>query len=122
MNERLFVRLETSLNVVEGCQWPRFIEQYLRPSKKRDLMKLEIQAQGRHQHPVELKGVRFRYFPTPAVWTAAWSSSVMALAPRCQMRGLETTSTTRRNGRGPDSSLISPSTFVCTRRSLTESR
>ena len=32
--------------------------------------------------------------------------SEMVVAPRLQMGGLETISATRRNGRGPDSSLV----------------
>jgi hypothetical protein len=36
----------------------------------------------------------------------------MALAPQFQMRGLETISMTRRDGRGPDSSLIAVYTEV----------
>ena len=43
--------------------------------------------------------------PDPVTWRVGRCSSEMALAPRHQMRGLETISTTRHNGRGPDSSL-----------------
>ena len=55
--------------------------------------------------------------PDPVTWRADRLSSKMALAPRLQMRGLETLwlSTTRRNGRGPDSSLKRFSIFVWTR-------
>jgi hypothetical protein len=40
------------------------------------------------------------------IWRAGRVSSEMALAPRFQMRGSETVSKARRNGRGPDSSLF----------------
>ena len=43
--------------------------------------------------------------PDPVTWRVGRFSSEIALAPRLQMRGLETISTTRRNGRGPDGSL-----------------
>ena len=53
--------------------------------------------------------------PIPVTWRVGRLSSEMVLAPRLQMRGLETISTTRRNGRGPDSSLKRLSIFVWTR-------
>ena len=42
--------------------------------------------------------------PDPITWRVGRFSSEITFAPRLQMRGLETISTTRRNGRGPDSS------------------
>jgi len=65
--------------------------------------------------------VRSRSFPAPAVFPVVRFSSEVTLAPLFQMRSLETISMARRNGRGPDISLTSPWTFVCTRRSLTDS-
>ena len=53
--------------------------------------------------------------PDPITWRVGRCSSEMALAPRLQMRGLETISTTRRDGRGPDSSLKRHWMFVYTR-------
>ena len=50
--------------------------------------------------------------PYPVTWRVGRFSSEIALAPRLQMRGLETVSTTRRNGRGPDSSLKRQWVFV----------
>ena len=50
--------------------------------------------------------------PDPITWRVGRFSSEIALAPRLQMRGLETVSTTRRNGRGPDSSLKRQWVFV----------
>ena len=52
--------------------------------------------------------------PDPVTWRAGRLSSKMALAPQLQMGGLETIPTTRRNGRGPDSSLKRLSIFVWT--------
>ena len=65
--------------------------------------------------------MRSRSFPAPAVCPVVRFSSEVTLAPLFQMRSLETISMARRNGRGPDISLTSPWTFVCTRRSLTDS-
>jgi len=44
-------------------------------------------------------------FPHPAVWKVGWVSNETAEAPSPQLRSLETISTPRHNGRGPDSSL-----------------
>ena len=52
--------------------------------------------------------------PDPVTWRVGRFSSEIALAPRLQMRSLETISTTRRNGRGPDSSLKRQWVFVWT--------
>ena len=49
--------------------------------------------------------------PDPVTWRVGRFSSEIALA-RLQMRGLETISTTRRNGQGPDSSLKRRWVFV----------
>ena len=43
--------------------------------------------------------------PDPVTWRVGRFLSEIALAPRLQMGGLKTISMTRRNGRGPDSSL-----------------
>ena len=53
-------------------------------------------------------------FPEPATWRAGQFSNETAVALGSQMRGLETISMTRRNGRGPDSSLKRLSIFVYT--------
>ena len=45
--------------------------------------------------------------PDPIFRKGGRFSSEPAVAPRLQMRGLETISAARRNGRGPDSFLIS---------------
>ena len=50
--------------------------------------------------------------PGPITWRVGRLSSEMALAPPLLMRGLETIFRTRRNGRGPDSSLKRLSIFV----------
>jgi len=44
-------------------------------------------------------------FPEPVTWRAGQFLSETAVALGLQMRGLETISMTRRNGRGPGSSL-----------------
>ena len=68
---------------------------------------------------VEIDGVTVP--PDPIFRTGGWVSSERFVVPRLQMRGLETISAARRNGRGPDSFLISSWLSVCTRRSLTDS-
>lgn len=57
--------------------------------------------------------------PGSMIWKTGRVSSVTAVAPRFQVRSLETTSTTRRSGRGPGSSLKSTRTFVRTFYCLT---
>ena len=69
---------------------------------------------------VEAGGVTV--LPEPVIQkVVGWVSCKRAMAPRFQMHGSETISTTRRNRQGPDSSLRSPWIFVYTRRSLTDS-
>lgn len=64
---------------------------------------------------VELDGIAVLL--DPMIRKVGWFPSE---APRLRTRGLETISVARRNGRGPDSSLISPCTSACTCRSLTD--
>ena len=59
---------------------------------------------GERQRTVRLSRTT-TVLPDPVTWRASQLSSKKALAPRLQMCGLETISTTRQNGRGPDSSL-----------------
>ena len=68
---------------------------------------------------VEVDGVVVPF--DPVIWRACRVLSETALAPRFQMRGLETIFTTQCNVRGRDSSLVRAWIFVCTRRSLTDS-
>ena len=53
--------------------------------------------------------------PDPVIQRVGRVSSEMVLAPRFQMRGLETISMARRNGRGPGSCLKRVWVFVQTR-------
>ena len=68
-----------------------------------------VPAQG----GVEVAGITA--FPDPEVRRIGRALSKTALAPRLQMRGLETISAARHNGRGPDSSLKRRWIFVYTR-------
>jgi hypothetical protein len=68
---------------------------------------------------VEVDGVVVPF--GPVIWGACRVLSETALALQFQMRGLETIFTTRRNGRGPDSSLVRAYIFVCARPSPTDS-
>ena len=65
------------------------------------------------QGGVEVAGIAA--FPNPEIRRIGRALSKTVLAPRLQMRGLETISAAQHNGRGPDSSLKKHWIFVYTR-------
>ena len=60
--------------------------------------------------------------PDPVAWRDSRFSSELAVALRLQMRGLETISMARRNGRGPDSYLTVKGYGYSSRRVCTRCR
>ena len=97
--------------VTVGFRYPRSLPRHLRLSAQRTLVKLKHQTFRRHQRLVGLRRAR----PSLAIRKVDWPLSEMAIVLWFQMCGLETISTTRCNGRGPDGSLKMVWAFVQTR-------
>ena len=81
-----------------GVPYPRFIPQF-HPAHagKTEISDIEVTP--------ALAGAGLQSFRSPAIWEVSWFPSETAVVLRFQTCGLETISTTRSNGRSPDSFL-----------------